>query len=1256
MFFRVATTFVFSLFMIQATIAMELVRLTGESSPKVISKHLDVSIEGNVGYNTADTSSPLLGYWTSASVTGNANTSNENIHNAFHFTVRDLESGASLTLSEITFDYHRKILNGSHPVMEVFLDSGDGYGDAVLRVDDEPTSSQVTTSLSIPYDVVVQNGDTLTIGFSFSDRHGMTSRTHLIDNFRIVGKDQIIQYGDNIKKHGASLASLIGDETPESISPYLDASLTGNTGNSPDYLDGPVGYWTSARATTNTSSNTQIYTAFTFTATDLSDTQSIQLKAFNFDLHWKTLNGSNPVVNLYVDYGEGYEETPLFTESAGPTADVDMRSYSVSIDKLLTNNESVTFGFSYSDIHGLVRRTYTIDNVDLRGTTNLEALTSGLDLNLNGVSDLWEYKYNAYGLVYTDELKNADFDGDGVSNYDEALAGTNPRDKSSRFRQRLTASSTTDTMSVEFSTTLGKQYAVQGNATLDSSSWEDTDTITGDGGLYAMDLSDINDLDRYFYRIAVTDIDSDNDGLTQAEETWISGLSDTNTTSNGEDHDYNKVLSLMESLNNSQLSLSVDSSTLYEDLSNRVAITVERSAPDGNEEFLELSYDRSYEIVDTTVVTSNAASSGDYQITDAEGTVLTTPTFTIPAGETSTTLYIAAIDDGTIEPDEQLSFTIADELQVTLWISDSEDTSSDDYIAISQAGHFLSQASMGGTPESISELANEIKSVGYITACENWIDSQLLLPRESSTTDDCFAFQTAYLGEGNNVPSINIQNFELIWWGKMVQTQEQFRHRMAYTLSQVFVTSSAFWANSERYNVWRSYTSYYDKLTDAIDSTHRELIQTISYDPFMCVYLSAAQNKKADPTLGTTPDENYAREVMQLFSCGVYSQDQSGNYLLDTAGSRIENYTNADITELSEVFTGLGMSDENGDLENFDAPDIIRGNQYVYPMQMVQEHHDESTKILLDGTILPAGQSGDDDISDALDVLASHSSTAPHLSRLLIKRLTSSNPSNDYISRVTEAWRGEGTYGTGEVGNLVSIFKAILLDSEARDAITFTTDADGVVTATPTANLSNEMSSTGRLKEPIIKRTQFYRFAQSIAGHSSDDVPRWKPLTKPAANDQTPDFGQIPMRAPSVFNYYDSDYSPSTGDIAQAKEDYGIEFTSPETEILTPYVIRQFEAIYDQIISSAPSTSFQHTYNTELFTATYNYLRYLYDKSTSIEDFIDDVNLWLCNGQISPTLRSELATIANDNGGLTNQNMGAVLSIIINSSDFSVSF
>ena len=372
-----------------------------------------------------------------------------------------------------------------------------------------------------------------------------------------------------------------------------------------------------------------------------------------------------------------------------------------------------------------------------------------------------------------------------------------------------------------------------------------------------------------------------------------------------------------------------------------------------------------------------------------------------------------------------------------------------------------------------------------------------------------------------------------------------------------------------------------------------------------------------------------------------------GQFTYDTNGDRLENYDNEDITELARVFTGLGLSVVKGVLDDFDSPTLNRSGRYLHPMLMSEPHHDQGSKVLLDGTIIPAGQGGDDDITQALDTLALHPSTAPFISRQLIKRLTSSNPSAAYIGRVVEAWNGNGTYGQGNVGDFGSVIKAILLDTEARNAVNYTV-TDGVVSTHPTRVAS------ARICEPILKWTQFYRFSQALSGEADGWV-RVKAKTKRSGSDETPNFGQIPMRAPSVFNYYDTDYSPAVGDLAEAEEELGINLVSPESEILSPYVIHQFEAFLRIANQDIPYSSHNFNGNVSQPTSiTYNYLRYLYEKNSRVEDFIDDVNLWFCKGQISPTLRQTLSSLANSTGGATRENFAKIITVIFNSSDFSV--
>ncbi|MGJ8674137.1 DUF1800 family protein [Rubritalea sp.] len=1045
-------------------------------------------------------------------------------------------------------------------------------------------------------------------------------------------------------------AELTGDSEPALLDQYLLLNISGNIGENAEANNLGNGYWTSASATDRTSSIATVYTSITFTATGLGASDSIDLSRVDFDYTQSNLNGSSPVMNVYLDTGDGYGASVLLVDDQ-PANNKVTGAHTITLNHSLKNGESITFGFSYADSHGSPARTHVIDNFKLEGTYDFDSGQAGIDLNNNGVSDIWEYRFGATDLVEDEASKSQDYDGDGFSNVQEALLGTNPFQARSRFELIAKPEGASD-VQLTLATILGKEYQLYGSETLIDGSWSPTELpFAGTGGQVGF-LVESDGPQQYFYQASVEDVDADGDRLTRWEELSVQGFSDDDgeSAATDADDDYLQMKGIVQSALESSVGISVPQTTLYEDEVSGIAITFSRESTVGDD-FLQLESSQSYQMIDTTEVASNAASSADYCLVDSNGDPLNDGVITLGVGETSKTVYVQPIEDDSLEIDEQLTLSVVGQSEINLWISDTREISSVDYIALSKAGHFLSQATMGGTPVEIIDLAKEIQSLGYLAACEAWIDEQMTLPRESTVTDDCMEHQAIYL-LGDEDPSINIQNFELVWWGKVTQSKEQLRHRLAFTLSQIFVTSSSYWANSERKNVWQSYTRYYDKLMDHAFSNHRELLTTISYDPFMGVYLSSAQNRKANEELGTFPDENYAREVMQLFSCGVYAQDQSGNYILDDDGNRVENYDNSDIPEMAEVFTGLSLTTEAGEAVNYNSPKSNYGTRYENPMIMVETYHDTSEKILIDGTVLPANSPGDVDIAAALDSLGYHSSTAPHISRLLIKRLTSSNPSAEYLARVTEAWRGDGLYGTGQVGDFVAVFKAILLDAEARDAIDYQVDSEtDLVTVEPNRAIS------GRIKEPILKWTQFYRFSQALSGEE-DGLIRAKPKTKKAANDQTADFGQIPMRAQSVFNYYDSDYSPSVGALAEAEITYNTHLTSPESEILSPYVIKQFESFHEIVDKDAPSSTFSYgsSIGTVDFSINYSYLTYLYQKNTTVTGFIDDINLWLCNGQISDTLKGELATIADDNGGATRENFSKVLSILFNSSDFSVSY
>jgi uncharacterized protein (DUF1800 family) len=270
-------------------------------------------------------------------------------------------------------------------------------------------------------------------------------------------------------------------------------------------------------------------------------------------------------------------------------------------------------------------------------------------------------------------------------------------------------------------------------------------------------------------------------------------------------------------------------------------------------------------------------------------------------------------------------------------------------------------------------------------------------------------------------------------------------------------------------------------------------------------YLNQYRNRKADPTKNTRADENYARESEQLFSIGLYLLNPDGTYQTDSTGRPLESYTNAQITEFAKVFTGFTDEDHNPAAKGTgtgqtDFPSA-KAN-YTEPMKMWQGQHDVTAKSLhhyagARKPDLPAGQDGVQDVSDAIDNLVEHPNTAPFISRELIQRFVTSNPSDAYVGRVAAVFANDGN---GLRGNMAAVIKAILLDPEARQ-FSYITDPEH-----------------GKLREPYLRLTHLLRaFHYTVSGTVL-------PYDLSYANENV--LGQFPLASPSVFNFYAPDYQP----------------------------------------------------------------------------------------------------------------------------------
>jgi len=380
-----------------------------------------------------------------------------------------------------------------------------------------------------------------------------------------------------------------------------------------------------------------------------------------------------------------------------------------------------------------------------------------------------------------------------------------------------------------------------------------------------------------------------------------------------------------------------------------------------------------------------------------------------------------------------------------------------------------------------------------------WLERQFTLP-PSDHLPIVLRYLNQYGYDINADPSPGLFR-RFAWWEQTLTAEDQLRQRVAYALTQIFVVSDnvdVIFINP------LALSSYYDMLLGNAFGNFRDLLRAVTLHPVMGVYLSHVNNAKANPATNTFPDENYAREVMQLFSIGLFELNADGTQKRDVDGNPIPTYDNGDIQEFAEIFTGLSYGPRPaGGASFFGNSDPV---MHV-PMRMFDAFHQGGQKLLLNGGVVPAGQSGLQDIDAAIDNLFNHPNVGPFIGRLLIQRLVTSNPSTAYVARVSAAFAGTGTGAPR--GDMKAVLRAVLLDPEAASGI--------------------------HLREPFLR---FVAMNRILHATSDDD-------TYPAVG-YIAQFlvQQHVLSAPSVFNFYSPAFSPA-GELGRAG------LVSPEFQIST---------------------------------------------------------------------------------------------------------
>ena len=410
-------------------------------------------------------------------------------------------------------------------------------------------------------------------------------------------------------------------------------------------------------------------------------------------------------------------------------------------------------------------------------------------------------------------------------------------------------------------------------------------------------------------------------------------------------------------------------------------------------------------------------------------------------------------------------------------------------ISQADAARFLTQATYGPDDATIqSVIAHDYAG---------WIEDQF---SRSRTLHRTYLEQAIAAGDPA-APQRTYRDFVMdTFWKQAITGDDQLRQRMVFALSQIFVVSQA---NADVNNRPRGLADYLDMLGANAFGNFRALIEAVSLHPIMGLYLSALRNQKEDPATGRVPDENYGREVMQLFTIGLYQLNADGTPKLDGGGKPVPTYSNADVQGMAKVFTGWSWAGPDKSNTRFfgGTPDP---NRDVTPMQAYPQFHSTSAKSLL-GVTIAASTPAEQSLKIALDTLFNHPNTAPFFSRQLIQRFVTSNPSPAYVGRVAAAFANNGQ---GVRGDMKAILRAVLLDAEARGAS---------VAAQP---------SWGKLREPVVRLANWARAfgATSASGNY---------MIRNVADPSTA-LGQNPLRSASVFNFYRPGYVPPSTSIANA--------------------------------------------------------------------------------------------------------------------------
>lgn len=727
-----------------------------------------------------------------------------------------------------------------------------------------------------------------------------------------------------------------------------------------------------------------------------------------------------------------------------------------------------------------------------------------LDLDSNGLPDIWAALYKAQGVD-----PSGDSDGDGISNQQESIFGTDPFDPHHKMEFKI-AQLNNSIASASWTALSDRPGLLQSSTDSGvSDPWiSHSGTPTLSNGMWNLNIP--SSLERQFFRIKNSSTDSDNDDVPD----WLEPLLGFSAASGDSD--------------------SVLQAQSYD------------TTGDGS---------------------ANISVSGDLA---AFNEIYRMP----EAGKSLTRAQAARLL-------LQTTFGPANMTQV-------------DYVAAIGAEAWLDEQI--ATPASLTRP--------YI---EDLKLDLLLAPANDWTDDDLSGYFINNQGESNAfVGGVNYTNS---WARATIRGQDQFRQRTAFALSQILVASRG---AAMLGNQTRSTAAYYDFMIDDAFGNFEDLLLNVSLSPYMGNYLSHLGNQKEDPAIGRFPDENYAREIMQLFTIGLWELNLDGTRKLDSSGEPIPTYSNDDITSLSRVFTGVNYESSNfggGWRDDGDSS----GQYMTTPMKIFASHHDFTQKRIPMGVdhsgdriyhTIAANPGGNDaaalaEVETVVHQLVRHPNTAPFICRQLIQFLVTSNPTPGYVQRVATVFQNNGN---GEVGDLEAVVRAIILDDEARN---------------PMHHLKTQ--HFGHFREPTLRTIHLARMLKI------DQYPNLLWWDWGFYSEQTL---QEPMNAPTVFNFYRPDFR-LPGALAEKQLD------SPGLGIVNSFSSVSFTNYLWRItLDGFDMVHGDQWYDGKKFPADYSGLMPM---ANNIPDLLDHLSILYCAGTLGAESRSIISNVLQSENDLTNR-------------------